>query len=210
MEKFNFFEQIADNFDSHANQHIPDYNLVIRKTIDICNSNLSKQSSVLDIGCATGAVVRSLSNLGFENLHAVDSSQQMLDQCPKNIATYYLSNHFPIINIKFDAIICNWTLHFIKNKISYLKKTYDGLNTGGFLILTEKTENDGLALEKYHNFKRSQGVTEEAIINKANLLKDIMFINSIDWYLKELKILGFKKISIFHATWCFTSLIAIK
>jgi len=210
MKKFNLFEQIADNFDSHARQHIPDYNLVIQKTIDICDSNLMKQSSILDIGCATGAIVRSLSNLGFENLHAVDSSQQMLDRCPKNIATYYLSNQFPIIDTKFDAVICNWTLHFIKNKISYMKKIYGALNTGGFLILTEKTENDGLALEKYHNFKRSQGVTEEEIINKANLLKDIMFIDSIDWYLKELKILGFKKISIFHATWCFTSLIAIK
>ncbi len=210
MKKFNLFEQIADNFDSHARQHIPDYNLVIQKTIDICDSNLIKQSSILDIGCATGAIVRGLSNLGFKNLYAVDSSQQMLDQCPKNIATYYLSNQFPIIDIKFDAIICNWTLHFIKNKISYMKKIYDALKTGGFLILTEKTENAGLALEKYHNFKRSQGVTEEEIINKANLLKNTMFINSVDWYLKKLHMLGFKKISIFHATWCFTSLIAIK
>jgi SAM-dependent methyltransferase len=208
MWKFN--QQVADTFATHVRQHIPDYEHVLDKTIDVCNLKLSKESQILEIGCAIGETVERLHSNGFKNIHAVDASQDMLDRCPKELAQYYCSKEFPNASVKYDAVICNWTLHFIKDKLSYLEKIYNSLNSGGFLILSEKTENSGLALERYHEFKRSQGVSEEEIISKAKSLEGAMFIDSADWYCKNLKFLGFQQISIFSATWCFTSFVAIK
>jgi tRNA (cmo5U34)-methyltransferase len=206
-----FNQTVAKIFATHVRQHIPDYELVLDKTLNICNERLSKESAILEIGCAIGETVTRLHHNGFKNIHAVDASQAMLDRCPKELATYYCSSEFPSTNIKYDAVICNWTLHFIKNKESYLKKIYDVLNPGGFLVLSEKTENEGLALERYHAWKQEQGVSEEEIVSKSRSLERVMHINSAEWYINQLRASGFHELDIFNITSrCFISFVAVK
>ena len=74
-------------------------------------------------------------------------------------------------------VLCNWTLHFIQDKFSYLECVYHGMNPGGMLILSEKTENSGYALEQYHLYKERQGVSREDIEAKAASLKGVMFLS---------------------------------
>lgn len=205
-----FDQSVANIFATHVRQHIPDYEIVLDKTLNICNERLSKESAILEIGCAIGETVSRLSKNGYKNIHAVDQSQDMLDYCPKDAATYYCSSDFPRIDLSFDAVLCNWTLHFIKNKIDYLKNIYDSMSSNGFLILSEKTENSGLALEQYHQWKSSNGVSDEEIQSKAKSLEGVLFVNSINWYLKNLKSIGFKEIYIANSTWCFTTFVAVK
>ena len=205
-----FDQQVANIFDSHARQHIPDYDRVLGQTVSLCNQKLLQESAILEIGCAVGETVKLLHQKNFVNIHAVDSSAEMLAQCPSNMATYYHTVDFPNIDIKFHAVICNWTLHFIKHKRYYLEKIYQALEPGGFLILSEKTENSGLALEQYHQFKRSQGVSDEEIVAKAQSLETVMFIDTAEWYQQTLRDLGFHTVTIFNANWCFTSFVAVK
>jgi tRNA (cmo5U34)-methyltransferase len=127
-----------------------------------------------------------------------------------DIAHWILGDQFPIDDGPYHAIFCNWTLHFIQDKISYLKSMYQGLMPGGFMILSDKTCNSGIDLKLYHNFKRSQGVSEDEITNKAASVKDIMFINEPNWYLEQLKLIGFDQVSIINAAPCFTTFLAIK
>jgi len=206
-----FDRSVAKNFASHARQHIPDYEVVLDKTINICNERLSKESSILEVGCAIGETVNRLQKNKFKNIYAVDASQDMLDHCPKGLAIYYCSKEFPNTGIKYDVVICNWTLHFIKDKESYLKKIYDALKPKGFLILSEKTENSGLALERYHAWKREQGVSEKEIEAKARSIEEVMHINSAEWYINKLREIGFHELDIFNLTArCFTSFLCIK
>ena len=81
-----FDESIADVFEQHAEQHIPTYLGVIQKSVDLCDILLRKNSSIIDIGCATGKTLRELRRRGFRNLHGVDSSQAMLNKIDPDIA----------------------------------------------------------------------------------------------------------------------------
>ena len=210
MSTWQFNQQVAETFADHARQHIPNYDQVIALTVSLCEQKLNANSPILEIGCAIGETVQQLNHKNFVNIHAVDNSQDMIDKCPADMAKYYCSNHFPNTDIKFEAVLCNWTLHFIFDKFSYLKKILEHLEPGGFLILSEKTDNSGLALEQYHRFKSLNGVSDSEIQAKAQSLTDVMFVNDIKWYLDTLKIIGFNQINVVNASWCFTTFVAVK
>ena len=211
MERhWTFNNQIAQIFDKHARQHIPDYDRVIDLSINLCKQKVEPAQPILELGCAVGETVKRLHKASFSNIHAVDNSQAMLDSCPADLATYYHSSTIPQVDIKFNAVICNWTLHFIKNKESYLQDIYNCLAPGGIFILSEKVENQGLALEQYHQFKRTQGVSDEEIAAKAKSLEGVMFVDSVDWYMSALQTIGFNNIYTANSNWCFTTLVAIK
>jgi tRNA (cmo5U34)-methyltransferase len=203
-----FDKDIAKIFVDHARQHIPNYDQVINKCVSVAQDLVAKDSAIVDIGCATGETLRRLHQAGFTNLHGVEASQAMLDHCDLSLAQYYHSDTFP--NKKFDAIFCNWTLHFIKDKVSYLSKIHRNLNDGGFMILSDKTSLDPFCIKKYHEWKSSQGVTQQQIQDKAQSVKNIMFIDSPKWYLDTLQQIGFGRVEVIDAHWCFTTFLCNK
>jgi tRNA (cmo5U34)-methyltransferase len=201
-----FDKAVAKTFPEHARQHIPNYEQVVVQSVHVCNM-YPKNSKIVDVGCATGETLTQLYTAGFTNIYGVDNSQDMLDRCP-NFATLIHSNSFP--KESFDVVLINWTLHFIKNKEQYLKDVFGNISAGGALVLSEKTSLDPFAIKMYHDFKRKQGVSEEDIIIKEQLTKDVMFIDNTEWYLATLKNIGFSKIYIINAFWCFTTFVCIK
>lgn len=209
LDTWKFDSKVAEVFPTHARQHIPNYDQVIKHCIDVANLH-DKNSKIIDVGCAVGETLIKLQQHGFTNLYGVDYSQSMLDRCPSNIAKLICSDNFPTEHAPFDIVLMNWTLHFIKNKVEYLCDIYNSLPPDGILILTEKTSNDQLPLEFYHQFKRSNGVSDQEIKQKAQSLESVMHYNDVPWYFKHLLEIGFTKVYIFNAHWCFTSFIAIK
>jgi tRNA (cmo5U34)-methyltransferase len=203
-----FNNDIAKIFVAHAQQHIPNYDTVIDKCVSLAQDLVARDSAIIDVGCATGETLRRLKQAGFANLHGVEASQAMLDRCDPDLAQYYHSDTFP--NKKFDAVFCNWTLHFIKDKIAYLSAIHSNLDDQGFVILSDKTSLDPVCIKKYHEWKRSQGVTEEQIRIKEQSVKDVMFINSPTWYLDTLQQVGFSRVEIIDAHWCFTTFLCHK
>lgn len=202
-----FDDSVAKVFVNHARQHIPNYDLVLHKSVEVCEHLLPKTSKIIDIGCATGNTLDMLTAKGFTNITGIDSSQSMLNQC-RSSAKLIHSDKFP--EEKFDAVLCNWTLHFIKDKISYLTDCYQGLNDNGFMILSEKTSVDVLPIHFYHQYKLKAGVSYQAIKEKEQSVKDVMFIDSPEWYIQNLKTIGFDKIYIIDAHWCFTTFLCLK
>jgi tRNA (cmo5U34)-methyltransferase len=203
-----FDASIAETFVDHARHHIPNYDIVIDKNVSACQKLLNKDSAIIDVGCATGETLRRLHRAGFNNLTGVESSHAMLNHCDPGIAKILHNDKFP--NETFDGVLCNWTLHFIKDKETYLADIYRNLSDGGFLILSEKTSLDPTMIEFYHNFKSSVGVSAEEIAAKAESVRDIMYIDTPKWYLETLGNLGFKNIQIVDASWCFTTFFCVK
>lgn len=205
-----FDKNIAKTFVAHARCHIPDYDKVINLSKDLCWQLLpdAEHDCVIDVGCATGETIDRLYKSGMRNLVGVDCSQPMLDQCNPSHSKLIHSTSLP--SGQYSAVICNWTLHFIKDKVSYLKDVYANLKPGGFLVLSDKTCNSGIDLELYHKFKQSQGVTPEEISAKAASVKNIMFINEPMWYIDTLTQLGFKPVTLINAAPCFTTFLACK
>jgi ubiquinone/menaquinone biosynthesis C-methylase UbiE len=206
--EWQFDNSIAKIFASHARQHIPNYDDVIDLSVDLCNQYYEKNDAILEVGCAIGETISRLHQTGFTNIHGVEASESMLAACPKHIATYYLSKSFPESSTPYKVVLCNWTLHFIDDKRSYLSAIARNLTKDGMLVLTEKTANEGIPLEQYHKFKLSSGVSHTEIKQKAESLKNVMHIDSVEWYFNTLRESGFSKIYIASANWCFTTFVA--
>jgi len=200
-----FDKTLAPVFVDHARKHIPDYDKVINMSVELCKQ-YSHDAAIVDIGCATGQTLSELNKENFSNLYGIDNSQDMLDECPNNIATYINSETYPDLPM-MDVIICNWTLHFIKEKEKYLKQIKNNLNKDGLFILSEKTSLDPYLISKYHEFKRTNGVSLKEIKEKEQSLTDVMNINSVDWYLSTLNKVGFNHVDVVNAHYCFTTFI---
>ena len=155
-----FDETIAPVFVEHARKHIPNYESVTDKCARYCELNLNKDSKIIDVGCATGHTIQKLYARGFTNLHGVDNSKKMIDLAPSDIATYTVSDRFP--KGQYDMILCNWTLHFIEDKMSYLQDIYDSLSDNG------------------------------TIKEKQKRIENVMFIKSVEWYQQTLRTMGFE------------------
>lgn len=202
-----FDSSIAKTFQSHATQHIPNYEQVIDLSVDVCNK-FNKDAKIIDVGCAVGRTLDKLSKAGFTNIYGVDNSEAMLAECTAP-GTLIHSESFPVQEAPFDVVLCNWTLHFIKDKKAYLADMVNSLAPNGVLVLTDKTNTDPLPTEFYYNYKRAHGVSDEAIQAKRASLVGVMNINLIDWYMSTLKDLGFSKIYVPNAHWCFTTFVCI-
>ena len=211
--RWSFNSNVADTFDSHARQHIPDYDRVIDLCIAVCRQLIKDpaEDRILEVGSALGETIKRLFAKDFHNLVGVESSASMLDKISHvPIAHWIHSDQFPLEYGPYQAILCNWTLHFIKDKQAYLQAMYNGLKEDGFVIISDKTCNTGLELDLYHDFKRAQGVSEEEIAAKAASVRDIMFVNEPSWYLDTLKDIGFKQVSVINSAPCFTTFLAQK
>ncbi len=141
-----FGAEIANRFTDEAEKHIPDYWKVIELTINIVKDNVPKDGYIIDVGCASGNTLLYLYKQGFKNLFGIDYSQEMLKVAGKNLSK--VDKDFPsrlfqsktfVQNMTFNAIICNWTLHFIQERQEYLKDIFNSLISQGLFILTEKT-----------------------------------------------------------------------
>lgn len=207
LKDWEFDDSIAPVFVEHARQHIPNYEAVTDKCTRYCTLNLDKQSKIIDVGCATGHTLKKLHAQGFKNLHGVDNSRHMIDLAPKDIATYIIDDKFP--KGMYDIILCNWTLHFVKDKKEHLISMSKSLEEGGTLILSEKTRTNAEMTRMYHDQKMQLGVSEEQIEQKQKQLKNVMYIESVDWYQGVLKALGFS-VTIIDADWCFTTFLCKK
>jgi len=208
MKVWKFDATIAEVYDDHVNAHIPNYHRVISKTLDICNELCEIDDSIIDVGCANGATLTKLYEAGFRNLHGVDSSAAMIDICDSNIASIIHSSTLP--TNKYKAIILNWVLHFNSNKVEYLQDVYDNLIDGGFAIVTDKVSEDPLMIDFYHRDKLRQGLSKEQVEQKQKQLTNVMTIHSAEWYQHAFDTIGFSKVHLIDADWCFASYLIFK
>lgn len=208
MDSWAFDYSVAKIFDQHAKQHIPHYESIIRKSVDVCNKLSRKDDPIIDVGCATGNTLNLLHHHGYTNVYGLDSSAAMLAQC-RDSASLIQSDKFSFSNNSFQGIICNWTLHFIQNKSAYLTDLVNSLRPNGFLIVTDKVSLDPLMIDLYYDFKHSQGVTRSEILAKEHSLQNVMFINGPDWYQEKFTQLGLKY-HVIDADYAFMTFLCIK
>jgi SAM-dependent methyltransferase len=204
MTKFQF-ENIADTYIQHVENHIPNYNIVIDKTIKICRL-YNCNSLIVDFGSANGATLEKLHKEGFRNLYGVELVDALRERSDQTIARYVKT----LPKLTFDVIIANWVLHFIENKEDTLRNFYNCLDDNGVLIISEKVSSNEIVKKFYYDFKRNNGVSEEEIFVKEKSLVGVMHLESIDWYFAVLNKIGFSTIEIIDGAWGFITLMVKK
>ena len=206
MVTWKFDERVAANFDYIADTSIPKYRVIIHKTVNILKS-VPRNSKIIDIGCATGNTLDVLKKNGFTNIWGVDNSHAMLEEAIAKGYNTFEDDLFPIQAAPFDAVIANWTLHFIQpeKRLEYMNDIWKSLNNGGMFILSEKVDEDQT---EYLNFKRSNFLTEEEIKAKTEALKGVLVTKPIKWYEDFLS--RFHSYKIIDHTYCFVTFLVIK
>ena len=208
VNKWVFDNEVAKNFDYIADTSIPKYRVIIHKTVNILR-NMSKDSKIIDVGCATGNTLDVLNRQGFTNIYGVDSSSAMINEASKKgHKNLIISDTFPKRR-SYEAVIANWTLHFIepKKRYDYISDIYDSLNEGGIFILSEKVEGDQ---SEYYDFKRSNFLTDEEIQEKTESLKGVLITKPVEWYINVMEDIGFRLIKIIDRTYCFVTFLVMK
>lgn len=192
-----FDKNIADNFNNIAITNIPDYERVIKMVVKIAEKYLSKNSKIIDFWSSLWYTLEKLHNKWFLNIYWVDSSKDMLLKS-FNKATLINSDQFPTNLWKFDYIISNWTLHFIKNRESYIKTMYDNLYSKWYVVITEKICTSQICNDLYYDFKIDMWLSDSQIIEKSMSIEWVLVPYTLDWYLNVFQKNWFRSVEIIN------------
>lgn len=190
-EKFSFNESVASVFDDMIARSVPFYEKNCKLICEFLAFLLPENSKVLDLGCSTANTLLALFTLRQDLcLCGIDNSQAMLELAKNKAKAHGASLELVLGDItecelgQNNAVILNYTLQFIKpeKRLNFLSKIYESLDTGGFLILSEKLAlphalNDAITAI-YENYKKEQGYSRFEIAKKRAALENVLIPNS--------------------------------
>lgn len=202
-----FDDSVAARFQNEAENHIPDYARVVDMCLEIAQDNLKSSDAIIDVGSALGYTVDKFLTAGFTNVHGLDSSESMVNQSLHK-ERIILSSAFPAQ--PFKMIMMNWTLHFVVDKLAYIKNMYDNLESGGYLIISDKTTQTAEVKKKYYDFKRANGVSQTYIEEKEKKLAGYMYTVPTSWYNTTFTEVGFSSVEVINAQYGFVTFMCKK
>jgi len=129
---------IPGNFNSKE-----EYFLYIRHffAYEFINKKVSKDNSVLEIGCGEGYGT-SLVSTKVRNIVGLDVSKDIINHANEKYKSHncffelFDGYKIPFDNDSFDVVISCQVIEHVPNDINYLKEINRALKKGGFLILT--------------------------------------------------------------------------
>ncbi len=223
---FRFDANVVKVFDDMVRRSVPGYDSMIQMIGLIARMYGQENTNYYDLGSSTGAISLSIA---LNNKHknnqffAIDNSQDMINQCKKNLKNKV--NNLQIIcadinqiNIQNASIVVlNLTLQFIDVELrsNLIKKIYEGLNPGGVLIISEKIHFENKQIQnqitKLHmDFKRENGYSELEIANKRQAIENVLITETKEEHLKRLRDCGFNDTSCFFQCLNFVSFLSVK
>lgn len=133
------FNAQAETYDTDKNgKHAREQYPYVLKKISQMNFR-----SVLDVGCGTGEVLKSISEEYPDvRLYGIDISEEMLKQAKaklnrKAVLSAGDADHIPFTNNEFDLIVCTDSFHHYPNPQQAVDEFYRMLKTGKFLALCD-------------------------------------------------------------------------
>ncbi len=225
-KKFEFDESVASVFDDMLSRSVPFYKQVQEFVIDYINLNAKDGNRVIDLGCSTAKFLLELNSKVEANLEliGIDNSKPMLEQAQKKCKAFGVENikldfadikEYPLDNL--DFIVANYTLQFIRpiNRQKIVEKIYNGLNSGGLFIFSEKVVFEDKKLDKqiielYYNYKKEQGYSEYEIAKKREALENVLIPFTIKENIQMCKDAGFKEVHTIFQWGNFVTFVGVK
>ncbi len=227
-EPFKFNREVARVFDDMLNRSVPLYGESIRRQAELASAYYQEKSRIYDLGCSNGNLGLSIMDQmkGREfSLIGVDSSFPMIEKYNRQLAhktesasVCLICGFLEDIQIKnASVVLINLTLQFIapQKRDAVLAAVFNGLNSGGILLLTEKTIHrekslNDLEIRFYKKFKLENGYSELEISRKREALEKVLVPDTIETHQKRLERVGFKTMEIWLKWFNFASFIAVK
>jgi tRNA (cmo5U34)-methyltransferase len=190
IQNFSFAAH-ARRFDHHIQPSIPGLKDLRAKCIRLSRNFVQNGSAVVDIGCSTGVQLRSIRDANEPSRPSV--SYIGIDTEPtfgKHWRKRRTGNlEFRVCDARsFDGyenlslVYSLFTLQFIpeRDRLSLLRRIYDGLIEGGALVIAEKVlansaKTQDILTFSYYDFKR-QSFSAEEILDKERSLRGQMIL----------------------------------
>lgn len=225
---FKFDEKVANVFEDMLHRSIPGYSTII-STIGMLTNLYSKpNSNYYDLGSSLGAAALAMrQRIDCENckVFAIDNSEAMIKRSRELIEKVESITPVELViddirNIKIEnasVVVLNFTLQFIDpiDRNSIIQKIYNGLNSGGILIISEKIiyldkELNERQIKRYYDYKRQHGYSELEISQKRNALENVLIPDSVSQLKSRLDAAGFKYSDQWFQLFNFVSIVAEK
>ena len=225
---FKFGENVAKVFDDMVNRSVPYYGEIQRMMAELATDHAKEGSDVYDLGCSTGTTMIGMDTMVNQSIRfiGVDDSQEMLDKCKSKLMELGFSRDYELRcadlgqGIKVEnasVVVLCLTLQFVRPiyREQLLKNIYDGLNSGGVLILVEKilAEESNFNrdfIDYYYNYKRRNQYSEMEISQKREALENVLVPYKLSENITLLRDKGFAHCEVFFKWYNFAGLIATK
>ena len=226
--EFRFDQSVAEVFPDMIQRSVPGYSTIVDTIGQICARYAQPQSNIYDLGCSLGAASLAASKyIQNENCQilAIDNSSAMAERCELHVKAFKAATPIKVIcddiqNIEIknaSCVVMNFTLQFIPpdQRIDIINKIYNGLNSGGVLVLSEKLshnteQGNDMLIDLHHEFKRRNGYSELEISQKRTALEDVMRTETFEQHKDRLEKAGFADIVRWFTCYNFASMVAIK
>ena len=228
IEKFKFDDRVASVFGDMISRSVPGYGMMLDMIGVITREVVKPHTNCYDLGCSLGAGILSMRhNLPDDSCRiiGIDNSVAMTSRCRQIIDQDDATSPVEIrcqdiMDTKIEnasLVVMNLTLQFIEPSLreSLLEHIYNGLNPGGVLVLSEKTnmpnehEQDTLT-DYYYAFKRQQGYSDLEIAQKREALDNVLIPDTLGTHRTRLHQAGFSHVTPWFQCFNFMSLLAHK
>ena len=220
VEAFVFDDKVAAVFPDMIRRSVPGYGTVIALTGVIAARYYQPGSRIYDLGCSQGASTLSIARQLVQpaTVHAIDSSQAMLDLChahdyPASVdVTFTCADMRDVTLEEASVVVLNYTLQFIpvNERDSMIRRIAEGMMSGGILILSEKLAMpDDLFTGLHHAFKQANGYSELEVSQKRTALENILVPETAQAHVDRLQQAGVGRVEQWFQCLGFSSFIAI-
>lgn len=228
LADFRFDDQVARVFPDMIKRSVPGYSHIIGTIGILAERYAQPNSRIYDLGSSLGAAtlaMRHRIHAPGVTIIAVDNSAAMLarstdfldlEESPIPVETLCADiTELAIENCSFAVL--NFTLQFVPltQRLSTIKRIYDGLLPGGALVLSEKlafadAKHEELLIRHHHDFKRANGYSDLEIGQKRQAIERVLIPETAQDHIQRLELAGFGQVSQWFQSFNFASFIAIK
>lgn len=225
---FKFDRGVADAFDDMIVRSVPFYHELQRMIVELAARFAQAQTSIYDLGCATGTTLSLLSKAISDptvRFYGIDSSREMIKKAKGKLARFS-DRRVTLVRKDLSSlgrlsrpsvVIMAFTLQFLEplDRRAIVASVHDSLRGNGCLILTEKVLGTDHLMTRlmgdlHDDFKRRRRYSELEIAQKRQALENILIPYRFEDITRLLCDCGFPVVEIFFKWLNFAGLIAVK
>ena len=222
--KFTFATR-EEGFDNHIDGSIRGYGDLWKDIVDISQYFVENETMVVDIGCSTGKMLKSMiaqnkfaPRAMYEGIEIEPDFWEPYEQDERDFAQlqYFKGDVLDYYFTNCSYVTSIFTMQFMphRDRKEVIKKVFDGLNPGGAFVFAEKTMPENVRIHEirtftYYDFKR-QTFTTDDIMDKEKQLRHMTKPSTRNELIVMCNVAGFATVDTFWQNHAFTGFIALK
>ncbi|MCA9066328.1 MAG: carboxy-S-adenosyl-L-methionine synthase CmoA [Planctomycetaceae bacterium] len=225
---FAFDEQVVRVFPDMIARSVPGYASILSMIEQLAVRFVQPGSRVYDLGCSLGAATMLIRRQAPPDctIHAVDNSAAMISRLQTNLdaepaggcpVELHQTDLREMVISRASLVVLNLTLQFVPvdDRVTVLKRVYDGLLPGGALLLSEKvcfqdTRQQHLMTDLHHDFKRAHGYSDLEIAQKRTAIENRLIPETLEAHTDRLRAVGFSTVAPWFQCFNFVSILAVR